>query len=166
MSEKEFDQQVMIFSNKFYGYSFRILGNKDDAKDVIQDLYCKLWSIRTSLKSVRNIEAYATTILRNLCIDRIRRNRKVSMNSSNTISLENIQEDSEDNLTSDWELKLNRVRVALSNLSDVQQKVFIMRDIEEMEFSEIADLLLVNHENVRVILSRARQKIRELLNGK
>ena len=73
MNEQEFSQKVMVYSGKFYGYSYKILGDREEALDTVQDLYLKLWSIRHNLGNINSIEAFATTIVRNLCIDRLKK---------------------------------------------------------------------------------------------
>ena len=81
MNEHEFSQKVMVYSSKFYGYSYKILGNKEEARDVVQDLYIKLWSKRYDLKQINSIEAFATTIIRNLCIDRLKKIKTLSQHA-------------------------------------------------------------------------------------
>jgi RNA polymerase sigma factor (sigma-70 family) len=164
MNEQEFNQKVMIYSGKFYGYSYKILGDSEEARDTVQDLYVKLWSYRHSLSRVNNIEAYATTMIRNLCIDRIKKIKSVTLQSENYTKLNNSDEDNSQFANDDEvEIKLDLVRRAMNELPEIQQKVFIMRDFEEKEFEEISIDLGLSLENSRVILSRARKRIREFI---
>lgn len=163
MNEQEFNQRVMVYSGKFYSYSYKLLGNHDDACDVVQDLYCKLWRIKHNLNKIINIEAYATTMVRNLCLDRLKLKKRNLINFESINDLQGIDDKMLNQDVGDQELKLNKVRNAMVQLPDIQQKIFIMRDIDEMEFEAIAKTLNITPENCRVILSRARQKIREIL---
>lgn len=164
MNEQEFSQKVMVYSSKFYGYSYKILGDREEARDTVQDLYVKLWSYRHNLGSINNIEAYATTIIRNLCIDRIKRAKGVTLQSENYLKINSNDADNPTYASEDEiEVKLNIVRRAMNELPEIQQKVFIMRDFEEKEFDEISIELGLSPENSRVILSRARKRIRELI---
>jgi len=163
MTEQEFSQKVIIYSGKFYGYSYRILGDKEEAHDVVQDLYVKLWSLRDSLENVNNLEAYATTIIRNLCIDRLKR-IKSSLLHDGIVRLS--LSDESNFIESSGNEKDNRIeliRMAIKKLPELQQKIFLMRDFEEKEFDVIALELGLSPENIRVILSRARKRVRELI---
>ena len=163
MNEHEFSQKVMVYSSKFYGYSYKILGDKEEARDVVQDLYIKLWSKRHDLKQINSIEAFATTIIRNLCIDRLKKIKVTIQHAENYVKLTSdeviYQEDEGDELVS----KVNLIRNAIKLLPEIQQKVFIMRDFEEKEFEEISFELGLTSENIRVILSRARKRVRKLI---
>ena len=163
MNEQEFSQKVMIYSSKFYGYSYKLLGSQDEARDAVQDLYLKLWSMRSSLSGIGNIEAFATTIIRNLCIDKINRNRRSLMYKERIVNQSKDSDINDVEFINDQNFKIELVREAIRLLPEIQQKVFIMRDFEENEFEDIAIEIGVSPENVRVILSRARKKLRELV---
>lgn len=163
MNEHEFSQKVMVYSSKFYGYSYKILGDKEEARDVVQDLYIKLWSKRNDLKQINSIEAFATTIIRNLCIDRLKKIKTSSLHAENYVKTNSNEVQYQDNEGDDVELRVDLVRKAINQLPEIQQKVFIMRDFEEKEFDNISIELGLTPENVRVILSRARKRVRELL---
>jgi len=164
MNEQEFSQKVMVYSGKFYRYSYKILGNKDDAHDTVQDLYVKLWTIRENLNSISNIEAFATTIVRNLCIDRLKKIKSTVLDSGCLVKLSVVTEnnDSEDDVE-EVDVKIDLVRRVLKKLPEMQQKIFLMRDFEEKEYDTISNELGISEENLRVMLSRARKKIRELI---
>ncbi len=65
--------------NKLYGFSCRLLGNPEDARDAVQEIYVKLWKLKSKLNNYKNLEAFAMTMTRNHCIDRIRARRTVSI---------------------------------------------------------------------------------------
>ncbi|NVO09522.1 MAG: RNA polymerase sigma factor [Bacteroidales bacterium] len=164
MNEQEFSQKVMVYSSKFYRYSYKILGNKDDAHDTVQDLYVKLWTIRKNLNSISNIEAFATTIVRNLCIDRLKKIKSTVLDSGCLVKLSVVTEsnNNEDDLE-EVDVKIDLVRRVIKKLPELQQKIFLMRDFEEKEYDTISNELGISEENLRVMLSRARKKIRELI---
>ncbi|NPV51872.1 MAG: RNA polymerase sigma factor [Candidatus Methanofastidiosum sp.] len=138
----------------------KIIGNNDEAKDALQDIFVKLWTSRDSLESIKNIEAYAVTITRNYCLDKLRLRKE-------NISIEKIYlyDDSEDQVNLEYteNYKLNLINSALTELTPNQQKVFVMRDIERMSFEEISINLGITEENIRVSLSRSRKKLKELV---
>jgi len=165
MNEQEFNQKVMVYSSKFYGYSYKILGDKEEARDAVQDLYLKLWSLRNNLANINNIEAFGTTIVRNLCIDRLKKIKNVTTHSESYIRLSVSEESNDDKTDNDIEAKVELVRKAINRLPELQQKIFLMRDFEEKEYEEIALELNITQENIRVMLSRARKRVRELIVG-
>ena len=63
----------MPYADRFYRAAYYLLESESDAEDAVQELYLKLWSARSSLKDVRNPSAYGLSMLKNICIDRIRR---------------------------------------------------------------------------------------------
>ena len=75
MTERAFHTVWMPLQARFYRIAFYILESEADAKDAVQDLYLKLWNLRDNLEMVQNPSAYGTMLLKNLCIDRIRRAR-------------------------------------------------------------------------------------------
>lgn len=163
MDEQDFSQRVMVYSGKFYRYSLKLLGNTDDARDVVQDLYLKLWSMRESLSRVQNIEAFATTIVRNLCLDRLKRYSRQNVYQANGQARVLVQQEVEDG--GEAEHRLNLIRHAVKQLPHIQQKVFLMRDFEEKEFEAISLELGLTPENVRVVLSRARKRLKEIIDS-
>jgi RNA polymerase sigma-70 factor (ECF subfamily) len=163
MDEQEFSQRVMVHSGKFYRYSLKLLGNADDARDVVQDLYLKLWSMRESLPRLLNIEAFATTIVRNLCLDRLKRYNRQKAYQGN--GLAQVQAQPEEGEGGEAEHRLNLIRHSVKQLPQIQQRVFLMRDFEEMEFEAISLELGLTPENVRVVLSRARKRVKEIIDS-
>jgi RNA polymerase sigma factor (sigma-70 family) len=160
MDEHQFKEKIIPLSSRLYSICHRVLGNSNDAKDCLQDVFLKLWTGRDSLESIRNIDAYATTVTRNLCLDRLRLKK-------NTVPIEKavFQEDinEEPRFPGFTEERLDMLNWALKQLNEMQVRVFTMRDIERKEYDEIASELGINQENVRVILSRARKRIREIV---
>jgi RNA polymerase sigma-70 factor (ECF subfamily) len=160
MDDHQFKEKVLPLSHRLFGLCVKIIGNNDEAKDALQDIFVKLWTSRDSLESIKNIEAYAVTITRNYCLDKLRLRKE-------NISIEKIYlyDDSEDQVSLEYteNYKLNLINSALTELTPIQQKVFVMRDIERMSFEEISINLGITEENIRVSLSRSRKKLRELV---
>ena len=120
----------------------------------------KLWTRGGELGNYTSIEAFAMTITKNLCIDRIR---------SKGFQTERIQERQLGNMTEDRGEKLEKedfsgfVRKIIENLPEQQKAIMQMRDIEEMEYDQIAEVMELNINAIRVNLSRARKKVRDTI---
>jgi len=163
MNENQFKEIVVPLSGKLFSICRRILGSSDEAKDCLQDVLVKLWINRKKLESIQSIEAYTTTITRNLCLDRLKTRKE-------SVSIDGIELKSDDTSVvgreHDQNKRLQLIKSSISRLNNLQQKVFIMRDFEQMEFNVIASELGITEENARVTLSRARKHVRKLIEEK
>ena len=75
MDAAEFKQQFLPYHRKLYRVAFRLTGNPQDAEDMVQEAYLKLWNKRDELADVLNTEAYCVTLIKNLCYDVLRRSQ-------------------------------------------------------------------------------------------
>ena len=80
MKSSEFKLLVMPYSSRLYRMAFRLMGNREEAEDMVQEVYVKLWGMRDELGKYNSIEALAIRITRNLCLDQLRR-RKVNLDA-------------------------------------------------------------------------------------
>lgn len=158
MTESKFEELVIPLSSKLYSICIKLLSNTHEAKDCLQDVYVKLWTGKDKLMDVQNLEAYAATITRNSCIDRLRLRKQ-------TVPIENIEQKVSTEIYPSnpvyTDERLQNFEAALKSLPVIQQQVFRLRDIECLEFIEIAEQLNLNPETTRVTLSRARRRLRE-----
>ncbi|EAQ49218.1 MULTISPECIES: RNA polymerase sigma factor [Leeuwenhoekiella] len=160
MNQKEFLAQVNPIQDRLYRLARRLLVSDDEAQDATQEILIKLWSNRKKFKKLRSIEAFAVTMTKNYCYD------KLKAKSSNNLQLVhsnyedqhyNTVKTSENNDSVNWVFKL------MKELPEQQRLVLHMRDVEQYSNSEIAKELDLNETAVRVTLSRARKTIREQL---
>ena len=107
-----------------------------DAEDAVQEVMLKLWNLRQKLDEYRSIEAVAMTMTHHLCMDMWRAKRP------DTLSLDRVQ--------------------APTPSATLQRTIIRMKDIEEYETEEIAEITGCNAEAIRSNLSRARKKVREV----
>ena len=159
MLVRDFKTDVLPISNKLLRFALQILQNEEEAKDVLQDIFLKLWQKREELEKVENLEAFAIRMTRNRCLDLIRSRR--------TISLEIVKKNNRmDEDCSDTDYLANTEMVGLvkriiADLPDLQRTVIHLRDIEQLEYEEIAETIGMNVNSIRVNLSRARKKVRD-----
>lgn len=139
----------------------KMLGNEDDADDVAQDTLLRLWQLRDRLDAYRTVEGMAFVMTRNLAIDRLRKPSSARLDDVH----EPVASDSADAplLSADVQHQLDDV---MSRLVDSQRAVLRMRHIEGMEMEEIAEVLGTNSNNVRVLLSRARARVKQIFLNK
>lgn len=139
----------------------RLLGSGHDAEDVAQTALLKLWTLRTEMDDIDRVEAYATMMVRNLCLDKLK-----SVGMRNGTSIDELQQWSSGEPTPHDRLEqsesVTQVERIMSSLPDAQQAVMKMRHVDGLEISEIAHIMDINEGNVRVMLSRGRQRVKEL----
>lgn len=153
MESVQFDTAVLPLRDKMFRFARSILLRPDEAEDVTQDTLLKLLQSPTGLAGCRNVEAFAMTVLRNGCYDRLRR-RQVRGYDSDFPTLA-VPDDS--GRMSDREL----VAQAMARLPDAQREVLHLKDIEGYQTYEVAEMMDMEENRLRVILSRARKRMRE-----
>jgi len=159
MKQKEFIATVLPFKDKLYRLAKRILVSGDEADDAVQEVYLKLWKGRNKISNYKNPEAFAVTMTKNYCLDRLKSkqasNLKIVHNNFQTS--ENVERKIEANDGVQLVFKI------METLPEQQRIVLQLRDVEQFEFAEIAKMLDSNETAVRVNLSRARKTVREEL---
>lgn len=162
MNAADFKQQFLPCHPKLYRTAFRLMGNAQDAEDMVQEAYLKLWNKRDELIGILNTEAYCVTLIKNLCYDALRRNGVEE--DGRTPDELNLSTDT--NLAREVEQKdeANQVCRLIRQLPEQQRRVILLRDVDERSFEEIEQATGLSAINIRVLLSRARKKIREQFN--
>lgn len=157
MDRKEFETLATRLRPRLIEMACRCLDSHDDADDVAQDTLLKLWSMNDRLDEYKSIDALAIVIGRHLCLDRLKRVKTQPLDES---SINDIVSSPEDVIIkNENEENINRL---INTLPDGQQIILRLKHIEMMETSEIAQMIGSTEVAVRVQLSRARNRIKEL----
>lgn len=159
MLAKDFKTDVLPISSRLLRFALQILQDEEEAKDVLQDIFLKLWQKREELGKVENLEAFAMRMTRNRCLDVIRARRTVSVEliKKHNLSDENsLEADYLENTDS-----VSLVKRIIEGLPDLQRTIIRLRDIEQLEYEEIEEATQMNVNAIRVNLSRARKKVRD-----
>ena len=160
MKQSEFLTTVMPFKDKVFRLAKRLLVSTEEAEDATQELYFKLWKNKSKLKDYKSIEAFAMTMTKNYCFDRLK-----SKQASNLTLIHSNYKENDTPLTRRVELNdsVSKVHQLIDDLPEQQKLIIQLRDIEQYEFDEIAKMLNIKPTAIRVTLSRARKTIREQL---
>jgi len=160
MTQSEFLNVVMPFKDKLYRLSKRLLTSAEEAEDATQEVLMKLWSKNNNIANYKNVEAFAMTMTKNFCLDRLK-----SKQSGNLKLVHSNYEDGNTSLQKQLEARdsVSWVERIMEELPEQQKLVLQLRDVEEYDFKEIADLMEMQPTAVRVALSRARKTVREKL---
>lgn len=160
MTESDFLKAVVPFKDKVFRLAKRLLVSTEEAEDATQELYFKLWKNKGKIADYKNIEAFAMTMTKNYCFDRLK-----SKQAGNLTLVHSNYQEKETSLEKKVEYKdsVSRVHQLIEQLPEQQKIVIQMRDVEEYEFDEICEMTGMKPTAVRVALSRARKTIREQL---
>lgn len=162
MTAKEFTETFLPAGDVLYKVAYYMLESGPDAEDAVQDLYIRLWDSRDTLKDIRNPKSYCVTLMKNLCIDRIRKA------SGKTPA--QLDDRMTDESTTDSDVigkdTARLVAQAIRSLPEGQRKVLHMRVSEELSNSEISARTGMSGLTVRVLMSQARKKLKTIITGK
>ncbi|MEO0526781.1 MAG: RNA polymerase sigma factor [Bacteroidota bacterium] len=160
MKQSEFLNVVMPFKDKLYRLAKRLLVSSEEAEDATQEILLKLWAKNKMIESYNNVEAFAMTMTKNFCLDRLKSKQAGNLklvHSNYADEHTSLQKAVEAKDSVDW------VQRIMEELPEQQKMVLQLRDVEEYDFDEIGELLDMQPTAVRVTLSRARKTVREKL---
>ena len=158
MDKTGFNQLMAHLRPKLYRFALAFTKRTDEAEDVVQEIGIKLWERRSELDTLRSVEAYAMSAVRNRCLDYTRspHNRMEELVEAHDTA----HEQTPYQMVEQADMAAF-VRRLIERLPEQQQTVIRLRDVEGYELDEISEITGINEGAVRTILSRARQKIRE-----
>ncbi|MCL1868734.1 MAG: RNA polymerase sigma factor [Paludibacter sp.] len=156
MDAAAFKQKFLPVSRKLYVVAFRLLENRQDAEDAVQETFAKLWAKRAELQQITNSEAFAIVTLRNICLD-ILKSKKMEFTNID----ENMPENH--NFISELEVrdKIVIIRKLINNLPAAQRKIIKLKIWDNFSDEEIALATGIGAGNIRVMLSRTRKLLKE-----
>ena len=160
MDLQSFSQRILPIQSRLFRLARMYLPVAQDAEDMVQETLMKLWNRRHDLDRYESLEAVAVQTVRNGCLDRIKSHgyRKQGPDES---ALENTaagltpyqQTESTDNG--------DLLKRLIASLPELYRLILHLRDVEEYSFEEIEAVTHLEINNIRVILSRARKKVRD-----
>ena len=157
----DFRTDILPLKNELYRLALRITLNPAEAEDVVQDTMIKVWKKREQWDKIESIEAFCLTICRNLALDKTRRAENQNEQLSDT------HDPPDSSYTSNPEEQaVQRDRVALvrqliDTLPEKQRSCMQLRDIEGKSYKEIAEVIGINEQQVKINIFRARQAIKQ-----
>ena len=141
--------------------ALRITMNAADAEDVVQETMMKVWNRRDQWNQIESIEAFCLTICRNLSLDKVRRmdNQTQSLDAAYDPKDQGVASNPEEQAIQSDRVRL--VRQMINLLPEKQRSCMQLRDMEGKSYKDIATVLDITEEQVKVNIFRARQTIRE-----
>ncbi len=161
MKTISFQSDILPLKNELYRMALRITMNPAEAEDVVQETMMKVWNKRDSWEQIDSIEAFCLTICRNLSLDKVRRmdNQTQSLDASIQPHDQRVASNPEEQTIQNDRIRL--VRQLINALPEKQRSCMQLRDMEGKSYKDIATILDITEEQVKVNIFRARQTIRE-----
>ena len=156
MVQEQYKILIQPIRQQLYFVALKLLADEQDAEDAVQEALLKLWAARTSFLVHENPNAFAITVL-NQCLDKLRLRKNVESIENQTMCVEN----ENPHLLLERKNENEIIRRIINRLPQLQQLIITMKDVEEYEVDEIAEIIGTSTEAVRMNLSRARKKVRE-----
>jgi RNA polymerase sigma factor (sigma-70 family) len=162
MNLEAFQNRVLPVKNKLFRFALKFLGNEEEAKDVVQEVFIRVWNGREQMNEVQNWEAWCMRITKNLSLDRIRsitRKQTQPIEESYHVKLESLSPHES------TEVQENMIRITqfIAALPEKQRQIIHLRDVEGYSYNEICEIMELDMNQVKVNLFRARNAVREKL---
>ncbi len=156
MTSERFAAEYLSLAETFWQAAWYILEDTAEAEDAVQELYLRLWKRRDVLDGIRSPKAYGLTLLRNLCLDRLRQRRRLTAcDAPPEPAGPGLQDE-----RIDARERLAKVLAAIKSLPERQREVLTLRTLEGLSYEEIARRTGTNYLTLRVLLSQARNKLK------
>ena len=162
MKKISFRNDILPLKNELYRLALRITLNPAEAEDVVQETMIKVWNRREKWDEIESIDAFCLTICRNLALDKMKK-----MENQNQ-SLEEADEEAPDYSYSSnpeeqamQQDRIELIRRLINSLPEKQRSVMQLRDFEGKSYKEIAAIMAISEEQVKINIFRARQTIRQ-----
>jgi len=153
MTEKEYNECVSLYADNVYRFILKNLGHSEDAKDVVQGAFEKLWRSRETVDNTKS-RSFLFTVAYHQMIDHIRKNKRIVLKE--TIGDERI--------TIQRHNHTKRVLdEALQRLSETQRSLVLLKDYEGYSYDGIGQITGLSLSQVKVYLHRARMTLKEYL---
>ena len=167
--EQAFGQIVRLYEKSVYNSAFYIAKNREDALDISQEVFLKLWRTLPSYRGEASLKTWVATVTRTCSIDYIRaRNQKQAFSLTNDDDEKEIDVIDDDILSNpeksfEQSQKISAVRKAVKALPEPIRETLILREFHNLSYTEIANLQKISEGTVKSRISRGREQIKNFL---
>lgn len=156
-----FQNDILPLKEKLFRLALRITINPAEAEDVVQETMIKVWNRRANWDAIENIEHFCLTICRNLALDKNRHMDSQALSLDNEIEPVDHSHHANPEEQAVQRDRIQLVRRLINQLPEKQRTCMQLRDIEGKSYKDIATILSITEEQVKINIFRARQTIRE-----
>ena len=159
MDLQTFKQKVLPVKDKLFRLAKAMLRHHEEAEDTLQEVMLKLWTNQHQLAACNSAEAFAMTVTKNLCLDKLK--VKTPQHLADVTALEIDSGATSPYQRYEWSNSAAIMRQLVAQLPEPQRLILHLRDVEGYSFEEIVQITRLPLNTVRVTLSRARKRVRD-----
>jgi RNA polymerase sigma factor (sigma-70 family) len=159
MDLQEFKIKVYPVKEKLFRLAKMMLQNREEAEDTLQEVFLKLWMLRQGLPAYNSIEALAMKMTKNACLNKLKSQKVKKMVDVTYLEVDSGYETPYKSL--ERQDDMNTMYAIFEDLPHQQKLIMHLRNVEGYSFEEIEQITGLSINNIRVILSRARQQVKE-----
>ncbi|EOA50612.1 RNA polymerase sigma factor [Bacteroides salyersiae] len=159
MQEISFRNDILPLKDKLFRLALRITLDRAEAEDVVQDTMIRVWNKRDEWQQFESVEAYCLIVAKNLAIDRSQKKDAQNVELTPEMAEEVDTSGPYDRLVNNERMKI--IHRLIDELPEKQRLIMQLRDIEGESYKDIAKVLQLTEEQVKVNLFRARQKVKQ-----
>ncbi len=156
-------EQFLKCQAKLYRFAYSLVKNVSDAEDIFQDTLIKVWELRTDWDNWSNFEAYIMRMLKNTFLNFKKKNHnRLYVALDDLVETPQLNDTEKGIVITDLRYKFN---VLIDKLPEVQKNILYLREIEELEYKEIGEILDLTEAQVKVYMFRGRQYLKNTVHG-
>ncbi|MBF1637225.1 MAG: RNA polymerase sigma factor [Prevotella sp.] len=160
MKNISFRDDILPLKNQLFRLALRITLNRFEAEDIVQDTLIKVWNRRSDWEDIDSIEAFSLTICRNLSLDRIKKKENDNNSLEDVKGVEPLSSSNPQDRMIQAD-RVNLIRQIVDSLPEKQRSCMQLRDFDGKSYKEIAVILDITEEQVKVNIFRARQAVKQ-----
>ena len=162
MKKVSFQNDILPLKNKLYRLALRITLNPEDAEDTVQETMMKVWNKRQQWEQIESMEAFCMTICRNIALDKTHRmtGSEQSLDADEHDAPDTNYHANPEQQTIEQD-RIRLVRTIIDSLPEKQRSVIQLRDFEGKSYKEIAAIMDISEEQVKINIYRARQAVKQ-----
>lgn len=161
--EFNFNNQLLKNQDKLFRFSLSLTRNQSDAEDIYQETLIKIWELKDEWETWQNFEAYTMRMIRNTFLNfKKKSSNRAFVDIDDIVEIPQQNDIDQKNTLIDLKMKFDML---VRRLPEIQRNILHLREIEELEYKEIGEILDISESQVKVYLFRGRQYIKNKLNG-
>ena len=161
MKKVSFRNDVLPLKNELFRLALRITLNRAEAEDVVQETMIKVWNRRDHWDEIESIEAFCLTICRNISLDKIKKAENQNQSIEEGHDAPDLSYTSNPEEQAMQRDRIQLIRQLINHLPEKQRSCMQLRDFEGKSYKEIAQVLGISEEQVKINIFRARQTIKQ-----
>ena len=162
MDLETFKSYVLPVKDKLFRFAFRMVQSEEEAQDIVQEAYVRIWNNIEKLREAANPEAWCMTVTKNLALDALRSRKRSEQVELKPDRLK-VETGTDPGVTLEANDTMDAIRSIMNELPEKQKEVLHLRDIEGYSYDEISEIMEITLSQVKVNLFRARKKVKEKL---